>query len=583
MLSAYLDRARADRPLWLPELRAAFLTEESARPLTLRLTLHDGSMRDFACAIPRWETEEERRLAAEYLYACVYNILAVYSGRALRLFFDTADGELCALYDSLAGVFQLRETRRRGYGKVVSIASHIAESFGGGEFRFEKADLSEYTPLGEKKAEGAFMPLEDKLRGVCGKASDLALCGIDVGGTDIKLALSLNGRLVCTKEYDWNPAVYPTAEEIIEPILLLTRLMRALLYSARGDRALSLTAELLMEAALKKDAPLSVICDAASVAEGMYGENLGNLDGIGLSFPDIVIGDRILGGETPKTDGMRRNPALDYEREFKKLSGLKDELLKLCRPGGSVRITNDGNMAAFTAAMELAHGADSAALKDGVIAHSLGTDLGTGWLTAEGTIPALPLEMYDLILDLGSFPSRNIPPRDLRSTRNENSGLPGALRYMGQAAAYRLAYKRKSALLEGFTARDDEALTIAAKPQDMRKPCLEHLMQLAEEGDADAAAVFRDIGKNLSAVTREMEYLLRPAAKSRFLFGRFVKRPKVFQLLEEGFHRGVGDVTLIPSDENLANTPLMRALAQSKDATVAQFGQAVGSIYFAVT
>jgi hypothetical protein len=338
-----------------------------------------------------------------------------------------------------------------------------------------------------------------------------------------------------------------------------------------------------MEAALKKDAPLSAICDAASVAEGMYGENLGNLDGIGLSFPDIVIGDRILGGETPKTDGMRRNRALDYEAEFKKLSGLRDELLGLCRDGGRVRITNDGNMAAFTAAMELAHGADSAALKDGVIAHSLGTDLGTGWLTAEGTIPALPLEMYDLILDLGSFPSRNIPPRDLRSTRNENSGLPGAMRYMGQAAACRLAYKRKSTLLEGFTARNGEVLTIAMEPQDMRKPCLEHLMQLAEEGDEDASAVFRDIGENLSAVTREMEYLLHPAAKSRFLFGRFVKRPKVFRLLEEGFHRGAGDVTLIPSDENLANTPLMRALAQSKDATVAQFGQAVGAIYFAVT
>ena len=107
MLSAYLDRACADRPLWLPELRAAFLADESARPLKLRIKLHDGSMRDFACAVPRWETAEEQRFAAEYLYACVYNILAVYSGRALRLFFDTADGELCALYESLADVFQL--------------------------------------------------------------------------------------------------------------------------------------------------------------------------------------------------------------------------------------------------------------------------------------------------------------------------------------------------------------------------------------------------------------------------------------------------------------------------------------------
>ena len=334
--------------------------------------------------------------------------------------------------------------------------------------------------------------------------------------------------------------------------------------------------------ALKTNAPLALIREAVEAAEARLGSAVNVLDGVGLSYPDIVIGDRVLGGETPKTDGMRRNTALDYEAEFKKISGLKEALLGLCRPGASVRITNDGNMAAFTAAMELAFSGGTD-LADGVIAHSLGTDLGTGWLTADGTIPALPLEMYDLILDLGSFRSRAFPPKDLRSTRNGNSGLPGALRYMGQAAAYRLAYQQKHALLDGFAVQEGKILTIATHPKDLRKPCLEHLMCCAEEGDAEAAEVFRDIGQNLSVVTREMEYLLHPAAKSRFLFGRFVKRPGVFALLEEGFHRSVDDIQLIPSDEDLASTPLMRSLAQSPDATVAQFGQAIGSIYFAMS
>jgi len=576
MLAALLRHAREDGPLWLPQLRAAFLEDESARPLTLRLTEHDGTQRDFPCALPRWETAEERQFVAEYLYACVYNILAVYSGRELRLYFDTSDGELCALYDTLDTVFQLGETTRRGYGKVISIAARIAASSGGEAFRFARADLSEYAPLPVNEPAAASAPLDKKLRGACRKAAGLALCGIDVGGTDIKLAASDGDRLICTKEYDWNPAAYKTAEEIIGPILWLTRLMRCCL--AAGD---PLPEDLRQ--ALKKDAPPALIREAVEAAEARLGEAVQVLDGVGLSFPDIVIGDRILGGETPKTDGMRRNPALDYETEFQKLSGLKDALLGLCRPNGTVRITNDGNMAAFTAAAELAHSADTAALKDGVIAHSLGTDLGTGWLTAEGKIPALPLELYDLVLDLGSFRSRAYPPADLRSTRNENSGLPGARRYMGQAAAYRLAYRKKPALLDGFTAQEGELLTIAMQPQDLRKPCLEHLMRCAEEGDAEAAAVFRDIGENLSVVACEMAYLLHPAAKVRFLFGRFVKRPGVFALLDEGFRRGIDGVTLIPSDENLANTPLMRALAQSRDATVAQFGQAIGAVYFALT
>ena len=581
MLSELLQQAHGDRPLWLPELRAAFLGDPAARPLALRLTKHDGTRQDFPCAIPRWETEEEQRLAAAFFYACIYNILSVYSGRELVLYFDTADQELCALYDSLETVFQLHEKKRQGYGKVISIAGRIAASCGGEAFHFAKAALADYVPLAEPTAKTADTALDERLRGVCKEASGLGLCGVDVGGTDIKLAVSDGDKLVCTKEFDWNPSAYRTAEEIIEPILLLTRLMRACLAAKRS--ALPEHLQEKLREALRKDAPPALIRDAVSRAEGALGGRVDVLDGVGLSYPDIVIGDRILGGETPKTDGMRRNAALDYEREFQKLSELKDTLLTLCRRGGHVRITNDGNMAAFTAAVELAHSDEAADLADGVIAHSLGTELGTGWLTAEGEIPALPLELYDLVLDLGSFPSRAYPPRDLRSTRNENSGLPGARRYVGQAAAYRLAQKRKSALLEGFTAQEGDLLTLAMQPQDMRKPCLEYLMARAEAGDADAAAIFRDIGENLSVVVREMDDLLHPAAKTRFLFGRFVKRPEVFRLLDEGFHRKVGDVRLIQSDENLAYTPLMQALAQAPDVTVAQFGQAIGSVYFAVT
>ena len=581
MLSDLLNRARNDEPLWLPELREAFLSDPTARPLTLRLTLHDGKQRDYPCAVPRWETAEEQRFTAEFLYACVYNLLAAYSGRELRFYFDSSDAELNALIDGLDTVFQLRKTPRRGYGKVISIASRIAASYGGEAFRFVKSDFSEYTPLPAEEAHTAPAALDEKLRSLCKAASCLGLCGVDVGGTDIKLAASDGEKLVCTKEYDWNPALYPTVEEITEPILLLTRLMRACLCAERA--ALPVKLRTALNDALKKDAPLAFIRETVEEAETMLGGAVNILDGVGLSFPDIVIGDRILGGETPKTDGMRRNESRNYEQEFKKLFGLKETLLGLCKEGGHVRITNDGNMAAFTAAAELAHSEEAASLAEGVIAHSLGTDLGTGWLTEEGTIPALPLEMYDMVLDLGSYRSRAYPPQDLRSTRNENSGLPGARRYMGQAAAYRLAYRKNPSLLDGFTAQDGDLLTIAAQPQDLRKPCLEHLMRCAEAGDAHAEAVFRDIGESLSVTAREMEYLLHPAVKARFLFGRFVKRPAVFRLLAEGFRRGAGDLRLIPSDESLANTPLMRALARSQDATVAQFGQAVGAIYFALT
>ena len=581
MLSELLDIARADSPLWLPELREAFLNDPSARPVILRLTLHDGTERDFPCAVPKWENDGERRFCAEFLYACAYNCLAAYSGRELRLFFDVGDEELLALGSTLDAVFQVNEPRRRGFGKVVSIADRIARSYGGPAFRFVLESIADYAPLPAKAEKEASAPLDEKLRAICSGASSLRLCGIDVGGTDIKLAASDGDRLVCTREFDWNPAAYETAEEIIGPILLLTRLMRACVAAEKALLPVETSAALTE--ALEKDAPLPKVRAAVEAVEDYLGGKVNVLDGVGLSFPDIVIRDRILGGETPKTDEMRKNTAIDYETAFAKLSTLGDALRGFCREGGHVHIINDGSMAAFTAAMELAHSENAAALRGGVVAYSLGTDLGTGVLTAEGEIPPLPLEMYDLILDLGSFPSRAFPPEDLRSTRNENSGLAGARRYMGQAAAYRLAWKLEPKLLDGFTTLDGDCLQIASEPQDMRKPCLEALMRAAEEGDPVACEVFREIGQNLAVVSREMVYLVHPKTDARFLFGRFVKRPAVFTLLNEGFRTYAPELRLLPSDEGLARTPLMRALAKTSDVTVAQFGQAVGAMYYALS
>ena len=294
-----------------------------------------------------------------------------------------------------------------------------------------------------------------------------------------------------------------------------------------------------------------------------------------------MIDDRIVGGETPKTKGMRDNPTIDYEKEFARMRELKTLVLPLCTPGGVVRLTNDGNMAAFTAAVELAAGGDDAQIRDGIIAHSLGTDLGTGWLKADGSIPAFPLEMYDLLLDLGDLPSAALPPEDLRSTRNENSGMNGVRRYLGQAAAYRLAWKLDPSMLDGFVRQDGDLLVVPTAPADLRKPCLEQLIKLASSGKPESEEIFRQIGRNLSVVAREMDWIFGRTPPLRFLFGRFVKSRRCYELLCEGFDEADTGIKLEVADEDLANTALMRELSGMEGVTVAQFAQAIGSIYFA--
>ncbi len=525
MLSALLSDERADAPLWLCDLRGLFASEPDGLPLTLRLLCPDGEGRAYALMIPHWETEAEKELLLRFLCAHVYNLLSAFSGRVICF----CCGEpLSALCREIPARFE-----GGGLRKVMNIARRISGSF---HFRF-----APWEPCGDAPAKTPETALGAALRRACAEAGRGGLVGLDVGGSDIKLAAALDGTLLYTEEYDWNPAASPTAEGILDPMLALLLKARERLRAAGGE-----------------------------------------LNGVGLSFPDVVIRDRIVGGETPKTRGMRDNTALDYEREFKKLGDLKEAILALCAPGGRCRICNDGSMAAFTAAAELAAGGEDAAIAGGVIAHSLGTDLGTGWLLPDGSIPPIPLEMYDLLLDLGSRSAAAFPPEDLRSSRNENSGMPGLRRALGQAAAYRLAWSLDPGMLTGFVQEENGLLTIPTAPEDLRKPALAHLMALAEEGKPEAEEIFRQIGRNLAAVVREMDWIFGATPPARFLFGRFVKSRRCFALLCEGFDGAETGVRLKAADEELANTPLMRQLAERPDASVAQFGQTVGAIYYAV-
>ena len=74
--------------------------------------------------------------------------------------------------------------------------------------------------------------------------------------------------------------------------------------------------------------------------------------------------------------------------------------------------------------------------------------------------------------------------------------------------------------------------------------------------------------------------LVKPLAKRRVLFGRFIKRKNCFRLMQEGASEML-DITLDAGDDSIAFTPLMLDLKADPVYTVAQFGQAVGAAYFA--
>lgn len=568
-----------EKDFWLPDLRKKFNGSPDSCRCVIRLVTLTGEPLDFDCDLPCWSDTEQRDFVFRYLTANVYNILCGNSGRSISFFYDTKDLYFNSLIAELPGIFQLDSNSRCGFGKVVNIANRIGRMLGGSGFMFKSRDISEYTPV-STPTESAYADLAKALQKRIERSSNLNCVGIDIGGTDIKLAASIGEKLVCIKEFDWNPAESPTAQEIYYPILLLIRLMRACI-------AVSLIGaddetDRLLSDALHKDASIETMEHAVSTAEERLTFGINVLDAVGISFPDIVIHDRIIGGETPKTAGIRANTALDYEAEFARLTRLKDMVLELCREGGSCHITNDGNIAAFTAAMEAVAAGDTASVKEGIVAFAIGTGLGTGWVLPSGEIPQIPLEMYELLLNLGALSDAKYPPADIRSTRSENTGLPGISSYVGQPAAFRMAYKFDKSMLDGYLRENNGLINVQTEPEDLRKPCLEHLMRLAAAGKKEAEDIFRCTGYYLAQVTMEMDHIFRIGTRCRYLFGRFAKHKRCFELICEGFASARTDVSLKAADNELAATPLMRQLAASEAATVAQFGQAIGSIYFAV-
>jgi hypothetical protein len=583
MLDTFLRRASEDLPVYITDVRDAFQSRGN-RPFHLHVILYDGTVRRFALRLPETATQAEADFVASYVHAIIYNILSSLGALRLDIYTDPSDAGLMTLAQNLDTVFQttVPKSQRTGYGKCLNVNERTLAAITGGQaqFAFRILDVGQEPQVPDAVAKTNFQSVFQTLPAI---TAGRIVLGMDIGGTDIKLAVSIDGNLALCKEFDWFPAAFTQAHQLIDPVLLLTRLLRAAasLYAAGK-------ASLIDRSILAKDASISAMVHSTEIMEQAAGSALRNFDAIGLSFPDVVIRNRIVGGETYKTKGMRENPKLDYESEFAKITRLTDELAAYVTPEGVVMNTNDGPMAAFTAAVEQA--ASGADVSHGFFAHTLGTELGTGWVKPDGSIPEIPLEVYNFIIDLGSFNQKQYPSSDVRSINNFNTQLPGTLqKYTSQSGVFRLAAKHlpledpslfHQVLDSGLIQWQDQNLIVPTEPKDMRKPCLEFFIAKAAEGHKSCAEIFRMIGEYLAVTWSETEYILQPEAKERTLFGRLVKNPACFDLICQGAARREPALKQFAADGSLANTSLMKQLEAHPEYTVAQFAQAVGAIYY---
>ena len=601
MMEAIVADYEKGKPLYVCDVRERL--SSSGCSMEYRLLLGDGkTVKPGLVPLPGDPVDGEsgRTVLFAYIQAELYNLLTTLGGCKLSLYLNDATAPFRGVVTDVVKSFgvDLPRAERKGVGRILNVAERMLDALGtavdshGGRARFVIQVHDGAPPASTDEVRfratpnGVFDRVTKSLDGrVC--------CGLDVGGTDIKAALVVDGQLVALKEHDWNPALFTDVELLIDPIVDTVLLLNAMaVLSTRhgtGDEVEQLLSQ-AREALGKEVSPEALHEAAEGLDQALGGERV--LDGIGLSFPDVVVDNKIVGGEVPKTLGMRSNKSRDFESQFAELTSLDSRLLGLCKPGASIVIMNDGPMAAFTAAVEMAAGPNPEQVSEGVFAHTLGTDLGTGFVRADGTIPAIPLEVYNMILDIGLKPARGLPAQDVRSLRNTNTDVVGTMqRFTSQTGAFRLAQRYFSegaphllaaAVEHGFireVADGSEVLTVVPEtPHDMRKGYLAHLMNLTAT-EASAQEIFRDIGEYLALTWRETEHILRTGIKSRFIFGRLVKVSRCFELMQEGARRRSAELRLIAADGSLAHTPLMKQLDASEEYTVAQFGQAIGAVY----
>jgi len=598
MLQIMIDDAKAGKNVFITNVRATFknLVEKQSIVLELNL-LNIGETKIFEIFVPfNIEGKQQIQFIQAYINAEIYNILSSLGGLSLNVYTDTKNTVLVNILKNVNNDFciDMDKAKRNNYGNCINVIDRMIKAMYGDNKKFEyrikdislKPKIIDNTNNKENSS--------DMLKRVTENLENKAICGIDIGGTDIKIALSDGTDICCFKEYDWNPKSFEIANKLISPVVYLTKLVRvfySLKYSKNivGESKKIISDE--VDKAMDKHATIEFITEVVDKVEKLLKEEILPLDAIGLSFPDVVVKDKVVGGETTKTIGIKRNKNVDFESEFEQIMDIDQTLLKLCKTTGVVKIMNDGPAAAYTAAVEMM-AQDSKSVINGVFAHSLGTELGTGWVDGASNIPQMPLECYNFIIDIGNFVEKAYDAEDVRSINNVNTLLAGTLqKYTSQSGVFRLAiqyFKIKRPKLykeifdKGFVKENEDGmLYVPTKPNDMRKGFLEHVMSLPErENDELVNDIFRQIGVYLAITWYETEYILNPACKERTLFGRVVKNNRCFELIKEGAKSIKSDIEFYLADGAMANTQLMIKLKEDKNYSVAQFAQAVGVIYY---
>ena len=529
-------------------------------------------------------------LTRRYILAMINNMLVSFGGAGITIYSRTGDALLQDILREVIGEFQVDKVRndRTGYGVYLNYINKMNRFLGIGKFYMEVKDLDEWTEPDPAKEYRVYVPRDeekelDLLRRSAVMMDGTCHCSLDVGGNSIKGAVVKDGKAVVLKEYSWYPTGITTAEETNGPQILMVRFLSACTGLLERDGNLDRAAS-GFDRRVPYDELLALTLRLEE--EGIVTE--GRFDSIVVGFYDIVVHGKIAGGESFKQLGMKNNPDLDYEIEFFKTSDLDDMVRPYVKADHPVVVMNDGNCASYIISVEQAFTDPENRFIDenGLFCNTVGTEMGTGFISRGGTIQHIPMEGFQHVIDLGSMEYQQ-DSFDTRSIRSVNTGISGVVqKYISQLALFREAVtpvfesgdpRMKELFDDGLMEYDKEKddLHPVVKPVDMRGQLTRRLISWLSDPESSATEAFRTMGKALGILI-DQDLLIYPEIKPfRLMSGGIINDDRAFKLLRDALKEYNPAYDVLRLDEETMYSPLLRSMTPEQR----NFNVAIGSSY----
>ena len=252
--------------------------------------------------------EENYPLWESYLLAILNNIIVTYGGEKLTLFYNLSSKPVKKLFDNVVAEFQLDNCKnnRTGFGVYINYINRMNPYLELNKFSILSKDISYWQPpkdseiiylYGDEKKHQSIKSLKEAALSLEGKV----FCSLDVGGNSIKGAVIQDGEICVLKEHRWYPSSCKTSKEMLTPILCMIRVLRQFTHMLNLRNKDELVRELaktkLSDDELERQAKvLEHTCPTKML-----------FDAIVIGFPDIVVKNKIAGGETFKQIGIKKH------------------------------------------------------------------------------------------------------------------------------------------------------------------------------------------------------------------------------------------------------------------------------------